>query len=205
MHLSPSLSDLRAKAWSLAEGINADIQPLQNLSVLNKVTAMTNEATKKEWAVWVITNGLKGRWTRARTPAGGCFGWHLLLIFPSSTVSPSLLQRSKPAWSKSAASIASATRSPSPMCASCHKCRLHDGQDTPTVGEMQPALRRRALVDVDSSLCARSFVPSLFRFDIDLSQYPRISAIEKELSTHPAFIAGHANAQPDKPEGLVVA
>lgn len=40
------------------------------------------------------------------------------------------------------------------------------------------------------------------RFNADLKQFPNLLRIEKELSTHPAFIAGHANAQPDKPADM---
>jgi maleylpyruvate isomerase len=128
-------ADLRAKAWSLAEGVNADIQPLHNLSVLNKITAMSSEEAKKEWAVWAVTNGLKALEAGVAEVGGKyCVG--------------------------DAISIA--------------------------------------------DVCLAPQMSAARRFDIDFSQYPRLVAVERLLNTHPAFIAGHANAQPDKPAGLVV-
>ena len=43
-------------------------------------------------------------------------------------------------------------------------------------------------------------VPQLYnarRFDVDLSQFPRLLAIEEDLETLPAFAAAHPREQPD--------
>lgn len=51
--------DLRAKVISLAEGFNADTQPLQNLHVLNRIEQISSAEAKTEWARWVLNKGLK--------------------------------------------------------------------------------------------------------------------------------------------------
>lgn len=55
------LLDLRAKALSLAEGVNSDIQPLHNLGVLGRVGQMGGDQAKQEWGNWVVMTGLKGK------------------------------------------------------------------------------------------------------------------------------------------------
>jgi len=63
MHPEPALLPkdpyLRAKALSLAETINADTQPLQNLAVINKVEALAGKEAKMQWAKNVIQAGLE--------------------------------------------------------------------------------------------------------------------------------------------------
>lgn len=57
--LLPKDPYLRAKSLSLAEGFNADTQPLQNLHVLNKIQELTGSAEKKkEWIEYVLKKGL---------------------------------------------------------------------------------------------------------------------------------------------------
>lgn len=57
--LLPKDPYLRAKSLSLAEGFNADTQPLQNLHVLNKIQEITGSADKKkEWIEYVLKKGL---------------------------------------------------------------------------------------------------------------------------------------------------
>lgn len=53
----PSTPALRAKMWEICEIINSYIQPLQNLSILNKIEKIG--ANKQEWAQEFITDGLK--------------------------------------------------------------------------------------------------------------------------------------------------
>jgi DNA relaxase NicK len=53
------ISVLRAKVRQLSDIITSDIQPVQNLRVLNKHAG--DEAAKKaEWARYWIENGFKG-------------------------------------------------------------------------------------------------------------------------------------------------
>lgn len=40
-----------------------------------------------------------------------------------------------------------------------------------------------------------------FRFKVDLTPYPLMTAIEERLSQLPAFQEAHPNCQPDCPEG----
>ena len=45
-------------------------------------------------------------------------------------------------------------------------------------------------------------IPQLFnarRYGVDLAQFPTITRIESALSSHPAFVAAHPDAQPDNP------
>jgi maleylpyruvate isomerase len=47
-------------------------------------------------------------------------------------------------------------------------------------------------------------VPELYfarRFDVDLTRYPVLTRIEATCATEPAFIAAHADVQPDRPAG----
>jgi maleylpyruvate isomerase len=59
-----------ARAWALAEVVNAGIQPLQNLSLLGAVTALG--ADKKAWGAKVIREGLVALQQLA-TPHAGDF------------------------------------------------------------------------------------------------------------------------------------
>lgn len=60
----------RARAWALAEVVNAGIQPLQNLSVLAAVDAMGGD--RKAWGQKVIGDGLHALQSLA-TPHAGDF------------------------------------------------------------------------------------------------------------------------------------
>lgn len=51
---------LRAKSRQLAEIINADTQPLQNLRVLQQIEKWTDAEQKMQWGKDVIANGLRG-------------------------------------------------------------------------------------------------------------------------------------------------
>lgn len=56
--LLPKDPYLRAKVRQIVETINADIQPVQSLRVLNKHS--DEQAKKTEWAQWVINWGFQG-------------------------------------------------------------------------------------------------------------------------------------------------
>jgi len=58
----------KARAWALAEVVNAGIQPLQNLSVLGAIDAMGGD--RKEWGRQVIRDGLVGLQRLAEPHAG---------------------------------------------------------------------------------------------------------------------------------------
>ncbi|CAG9312136.1 unnamed protein product [Blepharisma stoltei] len=53
----PSTPILRAKMWEICEIINSWIQPLQNLTIINRIEALGGNKT--EWAAEVITDGLR--------------------------------------------------------------------------------------------------------------------------------------------------
>jgi maleylpyruvate isomerase len=66
--LLPTDPWLRARARQLAEMVNAGIQPLQNLSVLNRVEA--GGLDRDEWARHFIARGLASLETAAQATAG---------------------------------------------------------------------------------------------------------------------------------------
>lgn len=66
--LLPQDPFLKARAWQLAEVINAGTQPIQNLGVMKKVT--DDEAKRKEWAQYWIARGLKSYETWLKGLAG---------------------------------------------------------------------------------------------------------------------------------------
>ena len=51
----PSTIELEAKMWEICEIINSGIQPLQNLSLLQKIKSIGGN--QKEWAVFTISQG----------------------------------------------------------------------------------------------------------------------------------------------------
>lgn len=68
-------SDLRGKALSLAEGLNADTQPLQNLWVLRHLEKISSAAAKDEWATLVVSKGLAAFEADVQATAGKfCIG-----------------------------------------------------------------------------------------------------------------------------------
>jgi maleylacetoacetate isomerase len=128
--LLPKDPFLRAKALSLAEGINADIQPLQNLYVINRVSAIAGEQAKSEWLQWIIPMGLRAFEDALEGFSGKyCIGDEVTL--PDAFLIPQLY--------------------------------------------------------------------SARRFNIDLTQYPKLLEIEKNLIELPAFKEADANNQPDNP------
>ena len=66
--LEPSDAFARAKAWQLAEIVNAGIQPLQNLSMLKVVEELGGD--KKAWGAASIERGLAAMETIASETAG---------------------------------------------------------------------------------------------------------------------------------------
>eukprot|EP01133_Synstelium_polycarpum_P016353 gene16353-19453_t len=59
--LMPTKPEERAIARQMMQIIGSDIQPLQNLKVLNKIAEMTGDQSKKqEWAATWIKNGFNG-------------------------------------------------------------------------------------------------------------------------------------------------
>lgn len=68
--LLPRLRMARARARQLAELVNAGIQPLQNLSVLNRVKELAPAAHAKDWAGPFVIRGLHALEQAARASAG---------------------------------------------------------------------------------------------------------------------------------------
>jgi len=134
--LFPTNPYLRAKTRQLCEIITTDIQPVQNLRVLNMVKSKLNEKESTEWGRHWIENGFNGLEVELCTTAGKY-----------------------------------------------------------SIGDNVTAV----------DLC---LIPQLYnarRFSVDLSKYPTICRIEKELNVLPAFIAAHADKQPDTPKTAVTA
>lgn len=74
------VADLRGKALSLAEGLNADTQPLQNLWVLRHIESISSAAAKDEWATLVVTKGLRAFEADVQATAGKyCIGDELTI------------------------------------------------------------------------------------------------------------------------------
>jgi len=75
-------SDLRAKAYALAESLNADTQPLQNLWVLKKIEEIAKDGAKAkdEWARFVVAKGLASFEADVQSTAGTrCIGDELTI------------------------------------------------------------------------------------------------------------------------------
>jgi maleylpyruvate isomerase len=68
--LIPAEPLARARAWQAAEIINAGVQPLQNLAVLQRIDAIGGD--RKAWAQGVIDDGLVGLEDLANETAGRC-------------------------------------------------------------------------------------------------------------------------------------
>lgn len=60
----------RARVWELAEIVNAGIQPLQNLRVLQRVEAVAPELGKKAWAAEHVVRGLTALEAKTAVTAG---------------------------------------------------------------------------------------------------------------------------------------
>ena len=69
--LMPSDTTARAKVWQAAEIVNAGIQPLQNLAVLNEIERLGGD--RRQWASHWISRGLDSLEMLARTTAGTFF------------------------------------------------------------------------------------------------------------------------------------
>lgn len=118
----------RARAWELAEIVNAGIQPLQNLRTLVRVEQLAPSFGRKAWAAEHIVRGLTAY--EAKTAEyGGRY----------------------------------------------------------SVGDA-------------ISLADCCLVPQLYsarRFGVDPADFPHVAAIEAACAEHPAFVAAHADRQPD--------
>jgi maleylacetoacetate isomerase len=68
--LLPRDRPARARARQLAELVNAGIQPLQNLSVLERVKELAPATHGKDWAGPFVARGLRALEETARTTAG---------------------------------------------------------------------------------------------------------------------------------------
>ncbi len=130
-HQSPPLLPrhpyLRARTRMLAEQVNANIQPLQNLGVLVHLEK-TAQGDRKAWASHWIDRGLRALQTMAEETAG--------------------------TW---------------------------------LVGEQPTA----------ADCC---LIPQLYaarRFGVDLSPFGLLLRVEQAADAHPAFVAAHADRQPD--------
>ena len=126
-HLLPRHPYLRARTRMLAEQVNANIQPLQNLGVLVHLEK-TAQGDRKAWASHWIERGLRALEAMAEETFG--------------------------TW---------------------------------LVGE-QPTVADCCLV------------PQLYgarRFGVDLTPFERLLKVEQAAEAHPAFIAAHADRQPD--------
>jgi maleylacetoacetate isomerase len=72
-HLLPKDAIGRAKVRALTQAIVSDIQPIQNMRVLKKVSA--EQEKKNEWAKYWIEEGFKGLEKMLETTAGKyCYG-----------------------------------------------------------------------------------------------------------------------------------
>jgi len=68
--LLPEDPYLRAKAWQLAEIVNAGIQPLQNLGVMRRVARMSSKEEARQWSSDWIARGLAALEAEAAETAG---------------------------------------------------------------------------------------------------------------------------------------
>ncbi len=124
--LLPESSLLRARAWQLAEIVNAGIQPLQNLSVLSAIVELGGD--RNEWASNVIRRGFVAMEEIASATSGA------FLV-----------------------------------------------GNRPTVAD----------------IC---LVPQMFnarRHELDLTPFPTLRRVDAHCAKLPAFVAAHADAQPD--------
>jgi hypothetical protein len=194
--LSPS-ADLRAVVLSMCEGINADTQPLINLSVLNKIAAIAGDKQKVEFGVWAIEAGLKGQ---RRAEEGEGDGARIASAALRSRTRVTLRNCAETRHACSVALVVMPRR-PS-LVAACALPRR------PAAFDALVAVHGGKYCVGDSiTLADVCLVPQLGssrRFPLDLSQFPNLLRIEALLADHPAFIAGHPNNQADKPADIMI-